>query len=302
MQGNNLKHKQEKRDYGEGLALLSQPVLPLLHMVQFFFLTGSFQRVSDIISELPAPIETAHAEYPDPAALLHQYDDLLSELEMLNHDEPLNYLVIDEEGKPVDRLTAISSWVAQQILTRELERINSLLCAPCSCSLCCIGPDGEMQQEFFEIPLDSQETNRFDLPVIDSDASRRHRAMSEPVFMVNGQPFYRISKPALVHWQTGWSLIMPRGSSCPHLDESDGRCREYPNRPQVCRRPQIFPYLLERVPEYDQRQALGRQPAYRLRQSLLAIMDCPYVRDLKDEIATYAAAGELELILTYNKG
>jgi hypothetical protein len=40
---------------------------------------------------------------------------------------------------------------------------------------------------------------------------------------------------------------------------------------------------------------------YRLRRSLLAITDCPYVRDLRDEIAGYAAACELHLVLKQNK-
>ncbi len=302
MQGNRPKDKHEKNRYGPGLSLLNQPVLPLIHMVQFFFLTGSFDHVADIIDELPSPIETAHTEYRNPAALLHHYDDLLADFEMLKRDDTLAFLVIDEAGERVDRLTAISSRVTQRILTRELERINSLLCGSCDCTLCCTGPDDDMEQEFYEIPLSNRERKRFPLNSVDSDISRRHSALAEPVFMINNRPFYEMSQPALIHWQTGWSLIMPRQSACPHLDNQSGRCLDYAARPKVCRRPQIFPYLLERLPKRDEEGSNGgKLPVYRLRRSLLAVMDCPYVRDLQDDIAAYAAAGELELILTRNK-
>ena len=63
-------------------------------------------------------------------------------------------------------------------------------------------------------------------------------------------------------------------------------------RPQVCRRPQIFSYILENTDQTDQ---------YRLRGSLLAVTDCPYVQVLQEEIAAYAAACELELVLKGNK-
>jgi len=43
------------------------------------------------------------------------------------------------------------------------------------------------------------------------------------------------------------------------------------------------------------------QPALRLRQSLLAVVDCPYVRLLQEEIGAYAAACELEMIFRHNK-
>ena len=39
----------------------------------------------------------------------------------------------------------------------------------------------------------------------------------------------------------------------------------------------------------------------RIRQSLLAVVDCPYVQELQDEIVEYAAASELHLLLKQNK-
>ena len=38
-----------------------------------------------------------------------------------------------------------------------------------------------------------------------------------------------------------------------------------------------------------------------LRETLLAVIDCPYVQTLQEEIAAYAAACELELVLRENK-
>ena len=38
-----------------------------------------------------------------------------------------------------------------------------------------------------------------------------------------------------------------------------------------------------------------------IRRSLLAVLDCPYVRLLQDEIATFAAASELDLVFRHNK-
>ena len=88
---------------------------------------------------------------------------------------------------------------------------------------------------------------------------------------------------------------MPKSSHCPNLEAEQGRCLIYANRPEVCRRPQIFPYILEKE------TGSGPQPVYRLRNSLLAVVDCPYVSMLKDEIAAYGAACELDVIFTRNK-
>ena len=70
----------------------------------------------------------------------------------------------------------------------------------------------------------------------------------------------------------------------------------YEKRPIVCRRPQVFPYILEPI-EPNERG----EPVYRIRNSVLAITDCPYVRELQQEIARYVAACELELVLSQNK-
>nr|WP_321465722.1 YkgJ family cysteine cluster protein [uncultured Desulfobulbus sp.] len=280
----------EKDALQQGMALLAQPVLPLVSMVQFLYLTGDFATVDEVIDQMPPDIETAHAIYRDPIAALHPYADLLQPWVDLKAGSAPTETVIDIEGNSLDAMSATAALVAQDILSRELEPINSLLCAPCNCTLCCVGPDTEMQQAYFEIPLQAGEADRFSVERIDTPATRAARVGDEPPLLVEGREFYRRLDPVLMHWQRGWSLVMPTASRCPHL-ESSGRCRIYPDRPQVCRRPQIFPYMLEPVEDRT----------FRLRQSLLAVVDCPYVQLLKEEISAYAAACELEMIFRHNK-
>jgi Fe-S-cluster containining protein len=283
----------EKEALKTGLALLRQPVLPLVGIVQFLYLTGNFASVEEVIGQMPADIETGYALYGDAASLLAPYADLLQPLVALKAGVPPHDQVVDSEGHPVDPMVATGALVAQHILVRELERINSLLCAPCGCTLCCSGPDADMSQAYFEIPLQPGEIDFFSLERIDSAASQAHRVDDEPPLKVSERDFFDRAEPALIRWQPGWSLILPKASRCPNL-EASGRCHVYLDRPQVCRRPQIFPYVVEPIEDQG-------QPAFRLRQTLLAVVDCPYVQLLQDEIAAYAAACELEMVFRQNK-
>ena len=277
-------------DLRVGLDLLRHPVLPLVSMVEFFYLTGPFATVAEVIAELPEPIETGFAEYAHPKKLLQGYGDCFTLLEQVQQGAKVQ-TVLTVDGGRLDGMAAAAVICRQQILTRELERINSLLCGPCGCDLCCTGPDREMEQEFFEIPLAEVETRHFAANRYDSDASRACHATDEQELILEGQAFYRADTPRLIHWQGGWSLILPRETRCPNLDADSGGCRIYPDRPEVCRRPQIFPYILEET-------APGE---YRQRDTILAIMDCPYVQQLQDDIAAYGAACELEVIFKQNK-
>lgn len=279
--------------FAEGLQRLRQPVLPLVSIVQFLYLTGEFTSFAEIIDQLPGDIETGYTVYPNPAANLTPYLDLLAPLAALKSGEMAADLVVDMHDQPVDNATAVMALVSQAIVTRELELINSALCAPCRCTLCCVGPDAGMRQVFFEIPLTQDEWRQFPVEQIDTAGSRAKQAGDSLPLEVAGAPFYAGAGPRLVHWQHGWSLILPRDSRCPNL-EASGRCLVYPSRPQVCRRPQIFPYVVEPVSHQ------GRA-AFRLRQSLLAVVDCPYVQVLQDDIAAYAAACELEMVFRRNK-
>ena len=277
-----------------GLGLLRQPVLPLVAIVQFLYLTGDFGSVAEVIGQLTEEIETPFARYPNPAADLAPYADLLAPLETFKAGVAAPEQVIDAGGQPVDPMTAATALVAQQVLTRELERINSLLCAPCGCTLCCVGPEAAMVHSYFEIPLQSEETRLFPVTRIDSEETARRRPDDEPPLRLEGREFFDRTGPVLIRWQPGWSLILPKESRCPNLEPSSGHCRIYGDRPQVCRRPQIFPYVVER-------SCPGNQPVLRLRQTLLAVVDCPYVRLLREEITAFAAACELDMIFKHNK-
>ena len=279
-----------KRELTAGLKLLQQPIIPLVNIVQFLFITGDFQSIEDIIREMPDEIETAHSTYKNSQKILQSHLNSLRQLENIKSERKQGITVIDEAGNQVDTMTAVTCQVNQLILENELETINSALCGPCNCTLCCTGPEPDIEQEFFEIPLTENELSLFNLEQYDTRDSRSTEALAAEPLQVNGRPFYQRSQPALFHWRNGWSLILPTGSSCPGLQKS-GKCNIYSQRPQVCRKPQIFGYILEN----------NKQKQYVLRNTLLAVIDCPYVSTLKDEIATYAAASDLQMIFRHNK-
>lgn len=285
----------DKNKFLEGVEILRQPVMPLVSMVQFLFMTGPFATVAEVVEELPEPIETDQALYEHPKSLLLEYREILADFEQLKEGTFQSPAVMDEENNPVDPFTAGVAIIQQRLLVAELEKINSVLCGPCGCTLCCVGPEQSMEQEFFEIPVTSDELHLFSVNRCDNENSRSSLPLDEEELMWENQPFYRRAEPALFHWKNGWSLILPRGSECPNLNDKGG-CRVYSERPEVCRRPQIFPYMVEPIEDSE-----GDTPAMRIRQSLLAVVDCPYVQELKDVIAEYAAASELHLLLKQNK-
>lgn len=263
-----MKLLPHPNDLAAGRALLSRPLVPLARLVGFLYLTGPFDRIAEVLPELPDPIETSGAIYERPAALLQPFLPILAEFEQLKHPTARPYRVLDGAGNELPAMEAIDLWLSHHLLVQELEAINSLLCAPCGCTLCCIGPEADMNQAFFEIPLHPAEAQRFSLPAIDTAASRAATPYQEPPLHRDAAPFYATG-PALYHWQSGWSLILPQGAACPHLEPS-GRCRIYPDRPEVCRRPQIFPYALEAIPG----QQAGGITTYQARRALLAVWDC----------------------------
>ena len=59
--------------YAAGVRLLGQPVMPLVSMLQFLYLTGPFATVAEVIAELPEPIATDRTVYEQPRALLTAY-------------------------------------------------------------------------------------------------------------------------------------------------------------------------------------------------------------------------------------
>jgi len=269
---------------------LATPVLPLVRLLAMLFLATPEDDPRGLCAALTEPIDTGEVTYPDPAAALAPHLDILADLALLKNDAPLPVTIADANGKPVDRLEAVDCWIAHRVLVRELETINSRLCAPCRCDLCCTGPTGE--HLFFEIPLRADEIVLFDaLELIDNPASRSTTAYDEPSLTVAGRPFYDHG-PCVVRWRTGSSMILPRNTRCPHL--TDGRCAIYADRPEVCRRPQIFSYLLEP-------NSTANPTTFTVRRTLLAVWDCPYVRQLKEEIAEYGRRCGLEVVFRANK-
>ena len=277
----------------EGINLLKTPVLPLVSIVQFLFVTGEFATIEEVIAEFPDEIETGYTVYRHARSDLAEYADLMHDLMVLKNGRAVQELVVDHEGTLQDTMVTVSALVRQKVLSKELERINSALCAPCGCTLCCVGPDAAMVHDFFEIPLQDSELNQFQIKQVNSPESQSKRASDKRALQVDGKAFFERPDPVLISWQNGWSLILPRKSCCPHLERS-GRCRVYMDRPAVCRKPQIFPYVVEPVP------AEG-QTTFRIRQSLLGVVDCPYVQLLQKEITAYAAACELEMVFRRNK-
>lgn len=291
---------RQRSQCAPGLARLASPILPLARLAGMLYLTGPFATLEELLAELNEPVETAGISYDQPAALLRPYLEAMRPFERLKHPQQPSRLIVDENLQPAEQFTALDSWITQNVLAQELAEINSLLCGPCGCTLCCTGPVAEQAQEFFEIPLAESETGLFDLPLQNDEKTRAAAPDDEPPLMLNGAPFYA-SPAALYSWRRGWSMILPRGSRCPNLDADSGGCRIYPDRPDVCRRPQIFSYMLEREPALDMEYEDRLLPAFVIRAKILAIWDCPYVQQFQEEIGAYAQLCGLEPIFKQNK-
>ena len=306
-------NKQNNTNSNKGISLLTHPILPLVDMVQFLYLTGSFETIAKVLEEMKESIEIKGSVYENPRQLLAPYVEILQDFEVVKGQRKLPYIfpfIVNEKEEPQARLKSLELWVKQRVLTKELEALNSILCEPCGCVLCCTGPDSgfdeaagytkKMQQDFFEIPLHKKEVELFELQKVDTDQSRSLTAQSATALVIDSTPFYK-HDIAMYHWQNGWSLILPRGSVCPQLETGSKRCRVYAKRPDVCRRPQIFPYIVEEQAEKAKRGDGTRVPVYMARNKILAVWDCPYVREYYDEIVAYAERSMLEPVFRKSK-
>jgi len=303
----------KNKKFAEGLNRLKQPILPLVKMVEFLYLTGPCKTVQELLARLTKPVVLEGLHYENPQQALQSYEGIIREFEVLKGGKKLSTalpFIVNEKQVPLARRQSLECWIWQHILSAELEEINSKLCGPCNCVLCCTGPNsafdalsgfrGKMKQEYFEIPLADNEVALFVLPRIDTEESRAHTVQSSPAFQVNHVVFYR-REMALYHWQNGWSLILPEGAACPQLATDTKRCMVYAKRPTVCRKPQIFPYLLEKTNDRAKRNDGREIPVYMARHKMLAVWDCPYVRELQDEIGAYAEMSGLEPIFKRSK-
>ena len=299
--------------FDTGLARLQRPVLPLVNMVQFLYLTGPCDTVAEVLDRMTKPVELEGVLYANPRRELEEYTLFLRELEVMKGKKKLSFtfpFIIDEKQKPLPGRQALELWIRQQVLSRELETINSLLCGPCGCVLCCTGPNSEhdrdsgfrgiMKQEFFEIPLKESEVSLFGIDTFDTAESHAMTARSEPPLQRDGRPFYR-NATSLYHWQNGWSMILPEGAACPRLAADTKKCLVYEKRPHVCRKPQIFPYILEKTPDTAKRSDGVLLPVFMARNKVLAVWDCPYVRKFQQEIGAYAEMGGMEPVFKKSK-
>ncbi len=279
----------------KALSRLERPLLPLISLIEMLYLTGPFAGIEDLLAELPADIETNGCHYDNPAALLSAQMDIIREIEFLKNNTPLSYRIADGGGGECPRVEAVELWVAQEIMARELEEINSLLCGGRGCDLCCTGPKSRSRHNFFDIPLGDDELEGFAGQrrvdgAIDGDI------YADPAPLLDGQPFYQSDAPFLLRWRRGWSMVLPSQSACPNLADN-GFCAVYEQRPAVCRKPQIFPYALEE----DSRVGEGGLLRYVGRRKLLAVWDCPYVREYQTQIARYGELCGMEPVFKENK-
>jgi Fe-S-cluster containining protein len=304
---------EDNKIFAQGLSRLRKPVLPLVNMVQFLYLTGPFETIKVVLESLTKAVELEGVQYDNPQQLLKPYTSFLREFEVIKGKKKLSAalpFIINEKDEPVAKRQALELWIKQQILSQELETINSLLCGPCGCVLCCTGPNsrfdedsgfkGRMKQEFFEIPLGDNEIDLFDINRVDTADSRAMTAQSNPPLQLEQAPFYK-HEMTMFHWENGWSLILPEGSICPRLAPDTKRCTVYDKRPEVCRKPQIFAYVLEKTPDIAKRSDGVLIPVFMARNKILAVWDCPYVRRLQHEIGAYAEMSGLEPIFRKSK-
>lgn len=275
---------------------IKRPLWPLFELASRLYLISPYDDMEGLARELPDHFDVSGITYDNPSALIGLIPGVFDRLILIKRrrDDISLPDIKNEDGESLSPFDAMISLTKQKVLEYELEVINSVLCGPCGCTLCCTGPDLSARQEFFEIPLLDKELSLFKLPVVDIHDSHAKTAYSEPELEIGGVPFYK--RPAAIyHWSNGYSLILPRMTRCPHLDGS-GACGIYSKRPMVCKKPQIFPLVIEKLS--------GPQDAeerYVRRDTLLAIWDCPYVKRLKDEIIAYAGHCNLTCIFKENK-
>jgi hypothetical protein len=131
--------------------------------------------------------------YENAAAYLALHADLMQPLVALKAGEPLLDQVVDSAGTAGGRHDRHRGPGGQRILTRELEQINSLLCGPCNCTLCCVGPEQRWPRPISRFRCNPAKSNTFSVERIDSPISRALRVDDEPSLQVGQPRFFRPS-------------------------------------------------------------------------------------------------------------
>jgi Fe-S-cluster containining protein len=301
-------------DQYSGIELLKRPLVPLTFLVSGLFLTTNLPGIAATVVKLKENITLDGVFYDNPQAILKDYLDVFEPYERFKRGElkTRERLIVDLDHKPLDILPGAILEIKQELLGRELGHINSVFCGQYHCTICCQGPLEEEENSFFELPLTEEEVSVFPLPSIDTTLTRGTTAYAEPPLMRNNQPFYKTG-PALYRWRQGWGLILTRGSFCPNLNRDTGRCLIYEKRPEVCRWPQIFPMVLEKVFDPEGVQGIAsangvsiddltdKNHYYVSQEKILAVWDCPYVQEYKDEIIRFAELSSLDPVFRRNK-
>ena len=284
-----LSNPRDTEEWSRALEVLKRPLWPLIKLIQVLYLAGEYRDLKALFNDLPGEIELENGPYDNIQRRLNEYSDLIEgmlEPFYLDHDVP-KVLLGDETLPPHEAYTA---QLRQKLIERELEGVNSLLCSPMGCDLCCVGPRDDEKNLFFDIPLKMEEVDTIGITTFDTPLTRSSSPYDEQSLSIEKRPFYELG-PVVITWRTGPSMILPRGERCPKLSR-DVRCTIYPQRPWTCRRPPIFSYVLDRT---------GADGDFSLENKLLAIIECPIVQELKREIHLYASLNELDLVITRNR-
>ncbi len=278
-------------------AIFQKPIWPLVEFSGFLYMATPFEEPQQLFEEMPFPLELKGSLVYESLECIEPYKTELFDFLLAikgQFKSSLPYL-FDISGQKLDYFSTIHFFFKQIVLEKELLHINSLLCAESYCTLCCEGPSKEAEKLFWEIPLSGKETDLFDCQVISTDKSRGKT--SEDELLIDGSPFYELEKPAIIFWSSGPALILPKGVRCPNL-HTNGLCKRYETRPYTCKKPQVFSYILDTSPLSP---AGKDKNSFTVRNSVLAVWDCPYVKRLKDDIATYVTLCDAEMVFMENK-
>ena len=66
-----------------GLDLLRQPVLPLVNMVEYLYLTGPFKKIDEVLNRVTKPVELKGVQFENPRQMLKPYKAVLQEFEVV---------------------------------------------------------------------------------------------------------------------------------------------------------------------------------------------------------------------------
>lgn len=275
----------------------AQPIWPLAEFLGFIYMASPYEDPHELFAELPFPIELKGSiQYENLDCVEPYKSELLDFIRAVKGQfKPDLPDIYDVSGNKLDFFQALHLFFKQIFIEKELFFLNARFCASEHCMLCCEGPSQSSQKIFWEIPLADAETSSFDCPGYASEESLKKT--SEDGLLIDNIPFYELQKPAIIHWSSGPSLILPKGVRCPNL-KANGRCEKYETRPYTCRKPQVFSYILDTSPLSPSGKLKN---SFVARDSLLAVWDCPYVKRLKDDMAQYASLCDTEIIFIENK-